>query len=99
MSRLPDFFKSIFWDCDFSSLDLDKNKRTIVVRTLNHGEWKHWKWVVNFYGKEELKDFIINNIPESEIRKPALNLISLLLGINQMKYETRSDYIRHQKNI
>jgi hypothetical protein len=96
--RPPKFFKPIFWSYNFSEVDLEDNSRTVIVNTINHGRWKHWAWVINFYGKNKIKE-IIENTPRSEFRPPALKLISLLLDIKEMKYASRSDYIRSQKNI
>ena len=97
-SKIPSFFKPLFWSYKFSSIDLQKNKRTIIINTINHGGWDHWLWVLKFYGKENVKN-IIEEIPQTEFRAPALKLISLLLGIKKLKYASRSDYIRSQKNI
>jgi len=79
-------------------VDPRKSRKTVIINTINYGKWKHLLWIVNFYGKENLKK-IIKNIPATEFRPPALKLISLLLGIKELKYASRSDYIRRQKNI
>lgn len=97
-SRLPSFFKPLFWSYKFSSVDPRKNKKTVIVNTINYGNWEHWKWIVNFYGREEMKR-IIRETPKSEFRPSALKLISLLLGIRKLKYASRGDYIRSQKGI
>jgi len=95
--KLPDFFEPIFWSYDFSSIDLQKSKKTVIVNTINYGNWEHWAWIVNYYGKEAVKG-VIENIPASEFRKPALKLISVLLGIKEIRYARRSDYIRRNKS-
>jgi hypothetical protein len=97
-SKIPPSFKPLFWSYKFSSINLQKNKKTIIINTINYGQWEHWVWVSKFYGKENLKK-IIEEIPQTEFRPPALKLISLLLGIKKLKYVSRSDYIRSQKNI
>ena len=97
-SKIPSFFKPLFWSYKFSSIDLQKNKRTIIINTINYGQWEHWIWVLKFYGKENVKKFI-EEIPQTEFRVPALKLISLLLGIKKLKYVSRSDYIKSQRNI
>lgn len=97
-SKLPSFFKPLFWSYKFSSVDPRKNKRTVIVNTINYGNWRHWKWIVDFYGREELKR-AIEEIPQSEFRPSALKLISLLLDVKKLKYASRGDYIRAQKNI
>lgn len=96
--NLPLFFKPLFWSYNFSSIDPQKNKKTIILNTINYGGWKHWLWIIKFYGKKEVKK-IIEETPKTEFRVPALKLISLLLNIKEFKYASRSDYIRSQKNI
>ena len=95
---LPSFFKSLFWSYKFSSIDPKRDKKRIIINTINYGKWEHWLWIINFYGRKKIKE-IIRKIPETEFRKPALKLISLLLGIKKQKYASRSDYIKSQKNL
>lgn len=96
--RLPLFFKPLFWSYKFSSVNSQRNKKTIILNTINYGEWKHWIWIIKFYGRKEVKR-IIKETPKTEFRAPALKLISLLLDIKEFKYASRSDYIKSQKNI
>jgi len=96
--KLPQFFKPLFWSYKFSCIDPEKDKRTIIVNTINYGDWKHWVWIMKFYGKQEVKR-IIEETPQTEFRPPALKLISLLLGVKKLKYASRSDYIKSQKDI
>ena len=94
---MPLFFKSLFWSYNFSNLDLDRDKKRVIINAVNFGKWKHWLWLIDFYGKNRIKK-IIEETPETEVREPALKLISLLLGIKKLKYASRSDYIRSKKN-
>ncbi len=98
-SKLPSYFKSVLWSYDFSGMDPDEHRRTIIVNTINHGMWKHWEWVFDYYGKEDLREFI-KDIPKSEFRKTAIKLFCLLLGLtlDDLRYETRSAYIQSQKS-
>ena len=97
-AKLPLSFKPLFWSYDFDLLDPQKHKRAIIVNVLNYGDLSQWQWLIKTYGKREIKEFI-ENIPASEFRKPILILISLLLGIKEFKYVSRSDYIRTKKNL
>lgn len=97
-SKLPLFFKPLFWSYKFPLMDPQKNKKRIIIDTINYGGWKHWVWIIKFYGEKEVKR-IIEETPRTEFRAPALKLISLLLGIKNLKYASRSDYLRSQKNI
>jgi len=98
LSKLPEFFKPLFWSYDFSLIDPQKDRERIVVNTINYGDWQHWQWIVNHYGKEEIKR-ILENVPASEFRKRALKLISLLLKIEKTKYASRGTKIRAERNI
>ena len=94
----PLFFKPLFWSYKFSSVDLHKDRRKIIINTINYGNWTHWLWVIKFYGKQKVKK-IIEETPKTEFRESALKLISLLLGIKKLKYASRSAYIKSQKNF
>jgi len=96
--KLPAFFKPLFWSYEFSSLDPKVHEKRIVADTINYGSWKHWLWIVKFYGRNGVKK-IIEEMSQTEFRKSALKLISILLGIKEIKYASRSDYIRRQKNL
>jgi hypothetical protein len=97
-SKLPSFFKPLFWSYKFSSINAERDKRRIIINTINYGRWVHWLWIIKYYGKKEVKK-IIKETPKTEFREPALKLISLLLGIKKLKYVSRSAYISSKKNF
>jgi hypothetical protein len=96
--RLPEFFSPLLWAYDFSSIDVERDKRRIIINTINYGQWKHWQWIVSYYGDKEIKQFI-ENTPISEFRPRALKLISILLGVKKFKYASRSDKLKKAKNL
>ena len=96
--RLPEFFLPLLWAYNFSFIDIERDKKRIIINTINYGQWKHWQWIVDYYGKEEVKQ-IIKDIPISEFRSRALKLISILLGIKNFKYVSRSDKLKKAKNL
>ncbi len=96
--KLPLFFKSLLWSYRFPLINPKRDKKRIIINTINYGGWRHWVWIIKFYGKKEVKR-IIQQIPKTEFRERALKLISLLLGIKKLKYASRSDYIKSQKNL
>ncbi len=95
---LPDFFKSIFWYCDYSKIDIEEDAEGVMIQTINYGDWQQWRWVFGYYGAKRVKN-IIENIPISSFRAGALKLASLILGIKTLKYASRSDRIRAEKNL
>ena len=98
MSRIPNFFKPVLWSYDLSKLDSAKDYRTILVQTINYGDWRHWQWLVKKYGKERIAHRI-ETLPASEFRSSALKLAQLLFGVKKIKYVSRSAYLKKQKNL
>jgi len=97
-SKPPLFFKSVLWSYNFSKIDVEKDVERIVVNTINYGDWRHWQWIINYYGEKKIKE-IIKNIPKSEFRKGAFRLISLLLNIKEMKYASRGAKIKAERDL
>lgn len=98
MLQLPKTFEPLFWSYRFSSINAERDKKRIIINTINYGKWEHWQWLIKNYGKKELKR-IIENTPKTEFRPQALKLICLLLNIKKLKYASRSDYIKAEKNL
>jgi len=96
--KLPEYFKPLFWSYSFNPIDSEKDKERIIINTINYGDWEHWQWIIKYYGKDRVKK-LLTNIPASEFRKRALKLISLLLGIKEIKYASRGAKIRAERNI
>ncbi len=94
--KLPKNFKYLLWSYNFSKIDLERDKKRIIINTINYGDWEHWRWILKYYGAKKLKK-IIENIPASEFRQRALKLISLLLKIKKMKYASRGAKIKAEK--
>lgn len=86
---LPPYFKRVLWSYDFKAVNPAKDKKTIIVNAINYGDLKHWKWLVEFYGKEAVVN-VLKTIPATEIRPRARNLAAMLFSINKFNYESRS---------
>lgn len=97
-TKLPKDFKYLLWSYDFSKIDPEEDIETIIINTINYGNWEHWQWLINYYGQERVKE-IIKDTPISEFRERAFKLASLLLKIKKMKYVSRGAKIRAEKNI
>jgi hypothetical protein len=87
-SSLPQYFKHLMWSYDFSAIDLQKNKKAIVVNTINYGDLRHWRWIVWFYGKEGIRN-VLSQIPATEIRSRARRLVSIVFNIDKFNYAPR----------
>ena len=98
MSKIPVFFKPLLWSYKFSEISLKEDIERIIINTINYGDWIHWQWIINYYGRNKVKK-IIENTPSSEFRQRAFKLILLLLRIKKIKYASRGVKIKTAKNI
>ncbi len=94
-SKLPEFFGPVLWSYKLQNISPEKDKKEIIINTLNYGKWPHLQWIVNYYGKEGIQE-VVRNIPKSEIRSSALALAQSLLGAGDPQYVSRGDKIRKQ---
>lgn len=85
---LPEFFKPLLWSYDFSKIDLEKNKNTIILNAINYGDWKHWQWLARYYGAEEVRR-VLQQRRASEIRARAGRLASVVFSIKGFNYAPR----------
>lgn len=90
-TKLPDFFKPILWSYDFNLLDLEKNKKTIILNTINYGNLQHWQWIVAYYGKETVKK-ILEKVQATEIKPRTRKLVALVFSIPKFNYAPRSTH-------
>jgi len=90
---LPKSFKPLLWSYKFTLINPKRDKKRIIINTINYGRWKHWQWLIKNYGEKEVKK-IIKETPQTEFRSQSLKLICLLLKIKKLKYASRSDYIK-----
>ncbi len=95
--NLPSFLRPLFWSYNFSLVNPQKHKKTIIVNVLNYGDLSQWRWLIKTYGRKQVKE-IVESIPASEFRKPVIKLLFLLFGV-KFKYVFRSDKIRAERGI
>ena len=85
---LPDFFKPLLWSYDFSEINLEEHKETIIVNAINYGDLKHWRWIIKNYGRDAVAD-ILRKIPATELRPRVLRLASIIVSIKDFNYAPR----------
>ena len=91
-TKLPKDFQYLLWSYDFSKIDPEEDIERIIINTINYGNWEHWRWIINYYGRKRVKE-VIENTPKSEFRERALKLICLLLKIKEFKWKTRGEKV------
>jgi hypothetical protein len=57
--RLPDNLKTLFWECDFASLDLHQYRNFVIRRILDRGNWDAITWLRRALGDTAIKDWFL----------------------------------------
>jgi hypothetical protein len=73
----------LFWDCDVNMLDPNNDKKLIVERVFTRGTEKDEKEIFNYYGKDEIKNCILNI---KYFDKKTLNYLSIVFNISKEKF-------------
>ena len=55
---LPETFRPLLWSYDFSRIDPLRHKKTIIVQALNYGTLAQWRWLVESYGRDGIRDLV-----------------------------------------
>ena len=60
MKPKPTLSKQTFWDVNITSVSFDDSSEWIIERVFDKGSFEEVCSVVNYYGKEEVKNIIVN---------------------------------------
>ena len=96
--QLPSFFHPLLWSYDISRIDLERDKKTIIINALNYGDLKHWQWLVSFYGANGVRE-IITHIPETELRPRVRRLVALMFNIDEFNHARRGTHWKRKEYI
>ena len=88
---LPETFRPLLWSYDFERVDPLRHKKTIVVQTLNYGTLAQWRWLIQSYGREGVRE-ILAHLSASEMKPRALLLASLVFGVARLDYAPRGTH-------
>ena len=59
--------KNLFWDADYTQLDLDIHAAYIIPRVMDYGCWEDVQFVFTYYERERIRD-ILSASPSLQIR-------------------------------
>lgn len=88
-TKLPDFFRPLFWSYDFSLIEPEQHKKIIIVNSINYGNLHHWKWLKQFYGSADI-EATLQHVATTELRPRAKLLAQILFHIHLPNYVSRS---------
>lgn len=84
LSPLPEFFRPILWSYRFDDMDAEEDRDTIIVQTVNYGHLAHWRWIIEAYGKEVIKEVLEGRLA-SEIFPESRRLAHTVFGVHEFK--------------
>ena len=58
-NKLPESFRAYFWDVDFDLIDKDRDSYLVIKRVLDRGNTKDIIWMLNNYGKDNIKEVLL----------------------------------------
>ncbi len=81
------FRPELFWDVDFSKLDLDEHAAFIIVRVMENGIREEVRSVWEFYGKETIK----HHLTQARYLSPrTISYFANLFKISRSKFRSSS---------
>jgi hypothetical protein len=89
--KIPAYFKPLFWSYDFSKLDPTKDKKTIVLQTINYGDLVHWRWLIHHYGQTEIQT-VLKSVPATALRERVRQLAGAIFSVTDFNYAPRGSH-------
>lgn len=87
-ASLPDYFKIILWSYNFQSINAERDKKIIILNTINYGDLKHWRWIKKRYGQREIQR-VLAGVSVSELRPRVFKLASIIFSLKNLNYAPR----------
>lgn len=78
ISRLP------FWDVDYTSLDLNRDRLFILEKVFNYGLWQDYRAVFSIYGETKIRQEVVQI---SYLKKDVLSFLCLILNLKPTDFK------------
>jgi len=88
----PKLSKYLFWDCDYSKVDFDKNYKYVVEKVVTRGQINDFYEIQRYYSKEKIKDAI------THIRSMPYKVLNFLSVVYDIPLENFRCYTKIQLN-
>lgn len=87
---IPKYIQPFLWSYDVAKMDIQRNKKRIILNILNLGDSKSVKWLFEVYKKEEIKK-VIEDSSLGEWNKKSLNFWQLFFNIQNNQIRERRE--------
>ncbi|MCK9351227.1 MAG: hypothetical protein WCT49_01615 [Candidatus Paceibacterota bacterium] len=79
--KIPQFVAPFLWSYDIAALDLERDKKRIIINVLNLGTKQATDWLFAAYPKEEIRKIVSESL-YGEWSKKSLHYWRFVLGIS-----------------
>lgn len=78
-------FRPLLWSFRFDDLDVEEDRDDIIMNTINEGGLRHWRWIIQTYGKNEVSRVLAKHL-ESEFHPESRNLAQLVFSVPTLRH-------------
>ncbi len=77
---LPEYFKQILWEYNFSAVDPGESPKLLISKAINYGDLRHWRWITKQYGADTVRRTLVS-FSASAIRPQARALAEIVFSL------------------
>lgn len=89
--QLPEMFRPLLWGLRWDDLDVQEDKEDIIVNIINEGTLRHWRWLIDTYGKDVIRRVLERRL-ETEFHPESRNLAKIIFSISHFQHARRSSH-------
>lgn len=82
---LPIIFRPLLWWVRWPDVDIKEDKDDIIFSAINEGTLEHWLWIINTYGKDEIRRVLERRL-DSEFHPESKNLAQIIFSLRQFRH-------------
>lgn len=84
---INNFSEYLFWDMDKSIFDVEKNKYQLIYKVVEFGQIEDWHNLLKLYGKEEIKNVVVNL---RQLDPVTLSFLAFYFNLNKEEFRCYS---------
>ena len=88
---LPEIFRPLLWWVKWEDVNTEEDKEDIIVSAVNEGTLRHWRWLVDTYGKEAIRK-ILEKRWATEFHPESRNLAKVIFSVVGFQHAPRGTH-------
>ena len=87
----PAHFHPLLWSLRWDDIDIDEDKEDIIVNTINEGTLDQWRWLMNTYGRDIVREVLQNRLA-TEFHPESRHLAQALFSLHSFRNARTSSH-------